>query len=983
MTIEPDGAITSMPTGAITDQVFSPDGQTLYTARNGTITAYDISTGNVAGSWTIGTKLGGIDISADGHSIVAVELTAGTPTGTWPNITTHYSVYQLDLTSGVSRTFDLPVTGAYPEGYGDVSFLADGKVLLAGGGQWQPLTTLDLSTGATTTTSQTFEGPTLTSSADDSHILVSPLNISDAPLFIYTAGSGITASHEWYADNISGFNAGVQAISPDGSLSVEGVSLAVYDSNLHLITKLSDRFPFGAAGLAFSPDGSKLYVLDPQSNEVFVLSTSNWDVLGGYPVGASVTGQSSYSWNGTAPATHYGNALLVSSDGTHLAVDTAVSVQIIDLSKAVSDAGTSAGSDTLIGNSAQNILYGFEGNDTLDGKAGADTMLGGPGDDVYYVDNVSDNVIEQVNDGNDTVYSSTAYSTVSGNVETLVLATGGITAYGNDQPNRLVGNDSDNQLYGSGGDDTLIGNGGDDVLDGGIGNDTMQGGSGNDTYYVESPADVVQEDAGNGIDKIISPVSYTLPANVENLELSATGYPLIGHGNALSNVLIGNGAEDILYGLAGNDTLIGGAGGQYLYGGSGSDTLTGGDGADTLTGGDGTDMFSDTAAGLSGDTITDFSVGDRIVITDAALAGFTFSLSGNTLTYSGGSLTLSNIAAGSFVASAAAGGGVELDFVPLQQPTVSHAGDFNGDHRDDILWRSDSGQFADWLANSNGSFGDNWANSFANVPVNWKIGGIGDFNGDGRDDVLWRDASSGVITDWLGTASGGFSDNYGNASASVPLNWTIAAVGDFNGDHRDDILWRSETGQITDWLGTANGGFSDNFSNASANVGNDWKVVATGDFNGDGKDDILWRNDSGAIVDWLGAANGGFTVNYGNSFASVPTSWTLVGTGDFNGDHRDDILWRSDAGVVTDWLGTANGGFSANWANLSSGVPHDWKAVSIGDFNGDGKDDVLWRNDNGQTTDWLGTASGGFTDNYDNAASFVPTNWHVQAEPFL
>jgi hypothetical protein len=64
-------------------------------------------------------------------------------------------------------------------------------------------------------------------------------------------------------------------------------------------------------------------------------------------------------------------------------------------------------------------------------------------------------------------------------------------------------------------------------------------------------------------------------------------------------------------------------------------------------------------------------------------------------------------------------------------------------------------------------------------------------------------------------------------------------------------------------------------------------------------------------------------------------------------------------------------------------VPTDWKITSIGDFNGDGKDDVLWRSDGGQTTDWPGTASGGFTDNYVKVAAYVPTNWHVQTETFL
>lgn len=975
MTVQPDGAITSLPTGTITDQVFSPDGQTLYTARNGTITAYNIVTGTVIGSWAIGTKLGGIDISADGHSIVAVELTAGATGGTGSNVTTHYSVYQLDLTSGVSKTFDLPVTAAYPQGYGDINFLSDGKVLLAGGGQWQPLTTLDLTTGATTTTPQTFEAPTLTSSGDDSHVLVSPLNTSDAPLFIYTTGTGITASHQNYADNIQGYNAGVQAISPNGSLSIEGVSLAVYDSNLHLITKLSDRFPFGAAGLAFSPDGSKLYVLDPMSNEVFVLSTSNWDVLGGYSVGASVTGQPGYTFNGTAPATHYGNALLVSADGTHLAVDTAVSVQIIDLSKAISDSGTSAGNDTLIGDSAQNVLYGFEGNDILDGKAGADTMYGGPGDDTYYVDNVSDNVIEKPNEGNDTIYSSTAYYTLPANVETLVLAAGGVTAYGNSDANRLVGNDGNNQLYGYAGDDTLVGNGGNDVLDGGTGNDTMQGGSGNDTYYVDSPGDVVQEDPGNGVDKIIASVSYTLPANVENLELTATGYPLVGHGNSLDNVLIGNGAEDVLYGLAGNDTLIGGAGRQYLYGGAGSDTLTGGPGDD---------VFGGTAAELNGDTITDFDHSDMIAISDASISSFKISRSANVFTYTGGSITINGIIDSKLVVSANPSGGVQLTEVNTSR------NDFNGDGQSDVLWRNDSGYLTSWVSNKDGSFTSNEVHAGTGAADNsWQIVGTGDFNGDGHVDILWRNTNSGYLTDWLGNQDGGFTDNAANAgNGSADTGWTVVGTGDFNGDGIGDILWRNTNGYLTEWLGNTNGGFVSNEANAGTGVaGNGWTVSGVGDFNGDGIDDILWRNtSSGFVTEWLGTSTGGFTDNSAHAGnGSADNSWQVVGTGDFNGDGITDILWRNtNSGLVTDWLGTPTGGFTDNLVIAgNASASNSWHIVGIGDYNGDGISDILWRNDSGYVTDWLGTSTGAFTDNSAHAGTgMANSNFHVQ-DPLL
>ncbi len=98
----------------------------------------------------------------------------------------------------------------------------------------------------------------------------------------------------------------------------------------------------------------------------------------------------------------------------------------------------------------------------------------------------------------------------------------------------------------------------------------------------------------------------------------------------------------------------------------------------TLTGGADGDTFRGQAAGLNGDTITDLAAGDRIVITDAG-AGFTFSQSGNTLTFTGGSITLTGFS-GQLVASAAAGGGVQLTVVGA--PINDVRDDFNGDGRE-------------------------------------------------------------------------------------------------------------------------------------------------------------------------------------------------------------------------------------------------------------------------------------------------------------
>jgi Ca2+-binding RTX toxin-like protein len=217
--------------------------------------------------------------------------------------------------------------------------------------------------------------------------------------------------------------------------------------------------------------------------------------------------------------------------------------------------------NSLTGNSAANTLTGGAGNDTLNGGAGADTMIGGTGNDTYVVDNAGDDVIENANEGVDTIQSSITY-TLSANVENLTLT--GSSAIGG------TGNELDNSLTGNSAANTLTGGAGNNTLNGGAGADTMIGGLGNDTYVVDNAGDVVIENPNEGIDTVQSSVTYTLSANVENLTLTGSS-AIDGAGNELDNTLTGNGAANVLTGGAGNDTLNGGAGADTMIGGTGND----------------------------------------------------------------------------------------------------------------------------------------------------------------------------------------------------------------------------------------------------------------------------------------------------------------------------------------------------------------------------------------------------------------------------
>ena len=293
-----------------------------------------------------------------------------------------------------------------------------------------------------------------------------------------------------------------------------------------------------------------------------------------------------------------------------------------------------AGNDQILGFGGDDVLNGGAGKDTLNGGTGDNTLSGGNGNDTYIIHAPGDIIIENANQGTDTVKSSINF-TLGTNFENLTLiGNQNRQGRGNSLNNRLIGNKRNNRLEGLDGNDTLIGgkgrdnlNGGEgedslnggsshdvlngggdndlllggsgnDTLNGGRGGDTLLGGAGHDTYVIDSTEDVLTEQTNQGIDTVKSTVSFTLGANFENLTLIGNKHRQ-GKGNNLNNRLIGNKRHNRLQGLEGDDTLIGG---------KGNDILIGGNGEDSLIGGVGKDRFQFNSANEGIDQINDFDV---------------------------------------------------------------------------------------------------------------------------------------------------------------------------------------------------------------------------------------------------------------------------------------------------------------------------------------------------------------------------------------
>ena len=189
-----------------------------------------------------------------------------------------------------------------------------------------------------------------------------------------------------------------------------------------------------------------------------------------------------------------GDRVTETTGGGYDRVEAAISHRLAANVEAVTLTGNEAINAT--GNALANDLVGNAAANVLNGGKGADTMAGGAGDDLYFVDDAGDVVIEAADEGIDTVRARTDF-TLGDSVENLFLSAGARTGTGNALANRISGGDASETLSGLGGDDMLLGGGGTDTLTGGDGNDVLIGGIRADTLTGGAGADVFRFAAGD------------------------------------------------------------------------------------------------------------------------------------------------------------------------------------------------------------------------------------------------------------------------------------------------------------------------------------------------------------------------------------------------------------------------------------------------------------------------------------------------------
>ena len=271
-------------------------------------------------------------------------------------------------------------------------------------------------------------------------------------------------------------------------------------------------------------------------------------------------------------------------------------------------------------------------------------------------------------------------------------------------------------------------------------------------------------------------------------------------------------------------------------------------------------------------------------------------------------------------------------------PAAVAVGDFNGDGRPDVATANAKGDAVSvLLGNGRGGFSSKTRFATGRGPESVAVG---DFNGDGKQDLVTANGRAGTVSVLLGLGRGGFAAKADFGAGPMPV---AVAVGDFNGDHKQDLVatdldW--EAGGASVLLGDGSGGFAPRIEVATGPADYD---IAVGEFNGDGNADlatVVTDDFDGLAGVLLGDGTGHFSAMSSSSQYLEPVA---IAVGDFNGDGRQDLVTaqrlegRGEIGLL---LGDGAGVFHGA-AEGGMQISREVFCVAFGDLNGDGKQDVL------------------------------------------
>jgi hypothetical protein len=249
---------------------------------------------------------------------------------------------------------------------------------------------------------------------------------------------------------------------------------------------------------------------------------------------------------------------------------------------------------------------------------------------------------------------------------------------------------------------------------------------------------------------------------------------------------------------------------------------------------------------------------------------------------------------------------------------------------------------------------------------------------DGRPSLFWQNQSTGRLLTWHLSGSTVMDTRDLSISAVADTHWKIMGTGDLNGDGFSDLLWWHDAeGWLAAWLLQNNQVVTTSLLSINRMLDTAWHLKGAGDFDGDGFADLVWQHNDGRIAVWFMRG----TTVIGTELLSArlsDTRFQIVGVTDIDGDRRADLIWREPSeGWLAAWTLRGTLVTSAGYLSINRVADRNWTLQTAGDVDGSGNPAIVWRHTDGSVALWylrgltvVGTV-------FTNPSRVDDTNWRI------